>query len=77
MERRLTDLAARVAARAVRRAQAITERYSEAELAVTKDEADRHMADYGHIYDDDCQAEFCQRWRKMYEDARTAMMGGK
>ena len=76
MDSRLTDIAAQVAARVVKRAQAITERYSEPELALTKAEADKHMIDYGHYYDEDCQAEFCQKYRAMYESARAAAMGG-
>lgn len=76
MDQRLVQIAAQAAARTVRRAQAITERYTEPELAVTKAEADKHMIDYGHMYDPDCQAEFCQKVREMYETARAATMGG-
>lgn len=76
MDTRLADIAAQVAARVARRAQYLTERYTEPELAVTTAEADKHMRDYGHIYDDDCQAEFCQKWRAIYASARAATMGG-
>lgn len=75
MDTRLTDLAAAVAARVARRAQFLTERYTEPELALTKAEADKHMSDYGHMYDQDCQAEFCQKVRAMYNTALQSVGG--
>ena len=66
---RLVSLAARAAARTAARAQLVTERYTEQELAITKAEADKHMSDYGHMYDEDCAAEFCNKVRQMYAAA--------
>ena len=69
----LTSLAAQAAARTVRRAQIVTERYTEQELSVTRAEAEKHMRDYGHMYDEDCQAEFCQKVRTMFANAQAAV----
>ena len=71
---RLVGLVAQAAARTVARAQLVTERYTEQELAITKAEADKHMQDYGHMYDEDCAAEFCNKVRAMY--AAASPMGG-
>ena len=43
----------------------IQSRYSEPEMEITKEEYDRHVADYGHGYDEDCMAEFCTKVRSM------------
>lgn len=73
---RLVRIAARATARVVARAQMVTERFAEEQMALTKAEADKHMSDYGHLYDEDCQAEFCRKARAMHAAAQAAVMGG-
>ena len=66
------DAVVNAAADRIRRDLArIDERFPQEGMVITRDEAVKHMQDYGHVYDEQCGAEYCQKWRQMVAQATT------
>lgn len=76
MNDRLTQIAARGAARMQRLSQRIQGEYQNPDSIVTQAEAQQHKDTYGHYYDQNCTAPFCNKWRRLVDGAMAAVKGG-
>lgn len=64
----MVKIAAQAAARLQRVAIRLREDYPDPTV-VTQEEAAQHLAKTGHLYDDNCNEPFCNKWRNIVAGA--------